>query len=75
MQAGMRSECRAGLETENAEADPPELRGRPPVVWEENDTSTRLLPPGYWHWHACKMEGVATREALSVLQHTATGTL
>ena len=74
MQAGTRSECRAGLETANAEADPPRTRGRPPTVREENDTSTELLPPGYWHWHACKMEEVATRETLSVLWHAATGT-
>ena len=57
----------------NAEADPPVTRGRPLIVREVNDTCTGLFPPGYWHWHACKMEGVATREALSAVQHTPTG--
>ena len=36
------------------------------AFWEVNDTSTRLYPPGYWHWHAWKMKEVATREALPV---------
>ena len=67
MQAGTRSECRAGLEKGNAEADPPVSWGRPLVDREENDTCTGLFPPGYWHWHACKMEGVATREALTAV--------
>ncbi|MCY4673926.1 MAG: hypothetical protein OXD43_09235 [Bacteroidetes bacterium] len=30
--------------------------------------------PGYWRWHAWKIREAATREALSVLMHTATGT-
>ena len=31
------SERRAGLETGNAEADPPEIRGRPPSLGEASD--------------------------------------
>ena len=59
-------ECRAGLETDDAGADPPEVGGRPTAGREESDTGTDLLPPGWWHWHAWKMREEATREALSV---------
>ena len=60
------SERRAGLETLNAEADPTVMRGRPPAGREESDERTGRFPPGYWRRHAWKMEGVATREPLSV---------
>jgi len=40
------SERRAGLETGVAEADPPELRGRPLASREESDEGTGWFPPG-----------------------------
>ena len=39
------------------------------MVREESDISTESFPPGYWRWHAWKMESVATREALLVVKH------
>ena len=66
----MRAETRVNAEQAPkrviAEADPPQVRGRPPTGREESDTSTGRFPPGYWRRHAWKMGGVATREALSV---------
>ena len=40
------SERRAGLETDNTEADPPGFRGRPLADGEESDAGTDLLPSG-----------------------------
>ena len=40
------SERRAGLETVDADADPPEVRGRPVAGREASDESTDLRPPG-----------------------------
>ena len=54
------------LETSNAEADPPLVRGRPSVDREASDMCTDLYLPGYWRRHAWKMKEAATREALSV---------
>ena len=62
------SERRAGLETGNAGADPPLIRGRPTAVREASDKRTGSFPPGYWRRHVCKMDGAATREALSVVR-------
>ena len=66
-QAETRSERRAGLETGNVGADPPLIRGRPMAVREASDRRTGSFPPGYWRRHVCKMDDVATREALSVV--------
>jgi len=74
MRAGTRSERRAGLEKDNAEADPPSFRGRPTAGREESDARTDLLPPGYWRQHAWKMKKAATREALLDAAHAAAGT-
>ena len=40
------SERRAGLETDNTEADPPDFRGRPLADREESDAGTDPLPSG-----------------------------
>ncbi len=50
------SERRAGLETRNAGADPPQNRGRLSAVREASDKCTEPFPPGYWRRHVCKTE-------------------
>lgn len=45
-QAVMCSEHRAGLESCNAEADPPFIRGRPPLLRKENDRCTQQFRRG-----------------------------
>ena len=46
MQAGTYCERRAGLETDDAEADSPQVRGRPLAVQEADDMCTGLFSPG-----------------------------
>src|SRR5262245_9045618 len=52
------SERRAGLETENVEADPPQKRGRPTSLgnWGSHPEkrSDPAVPPGYWRRHASR---------------------
>ena len=57
----------AGPETVVVRADPPNLGEVRRRSGKETDRSTGSLLPGYWRRHACKMEYVATREALLVV--------
>ena len=56
------SERRAGLEKGNAEADPPEFRGRPPPLGKANDASTQRFRRGSGDG-MCAEGSCATREA------------
>ena len=69
MQAGTRVNAEQASKTAMRKPTLSFIGGRPTAVWEVNDTSTRLYPPGYWHWHAWKMKEVATREAQWVIMH------
>ncbi|MCY4672348.1 MAG: hypothetical protein OXD43_01035 [Bacteroidetes bacterium] len=76
MRAGTRSERRAGLETGNVSVDLPTIWGRLARLGKRATNAPRRLTGVLaWRWHAWKIRKVATREALSVLMHTATGTL
>ena len=71
------SERRAGLETVNAEADPPTLRGRLPATGDAKGlggTNARSPPPGYGRRPASQTNAGATREALSVARTRRPGT-